>query len=126
MELEQPAVVLMDAVAPTVTPETLRVDQPLCRARPVNLSGTVGRLKTLKFKSFPVVADAYDVDIGNSGSSYCFVEYVLCECPLIASAHLHSAPAALVVVALSVCMLHYLTRAPGPVGRVTCGRQATR
>ena len=77
MELEQPAVVLMDAVAPT--PETLRVDQPLCRARPVNLSGTVGRLKTLKFKSFPVVADAYDVDIGNSGSSYCFVEYVLCE-----------------------------------------------
>ena len=52
MELEQPAVVLMDAVAPT--PETLRVDQPLCRARPVNLSGTVGRLKTLKFKSFPV------------------------------------------------------------------------
>ena len=122
--MEQPAVVLMDAVAPT--PETLRVDQPLCRARPVNLSGTVGRLKTLKFKSFHVVADAYDVDIGNSGSSYCFVEYVLCECPLIASAHLHSAPAALVVVALSVCMLQYLTRAPGPVGRVTCGRQATR
>jgi hypothetical protein len=46
VELEQPAVVLMDAVAPTL--ETLRVDQPLCRARPVNLSGTVGRLKILK------------------------------------------------------------------------------